>query len=211
MASPPPARRSPMLLYTSMTHIDSHRVRFVIAEKDIPVELVTVEPEETAEKLQDLPIQNPEIPIFQERDLVLYSPLIIMEYLDERFPYPPLMPVEPAERAFSRMVLHRMQTEWYNLVPDIKGKSERAASKARKTLKERLAEALPLFAKYEFFLQKDFSLLDCTVVPLLYRLPYWNIELPAAARPILDYAERIFQRPSFKQSLTEEEQDLRGS
>lgn len=210
MVSPPPTRRSPMLLYTSMTHIDSHRVRFVIAEKDIPVELVTVEPEETAEKLKDLPIQNPEIPIFQERELILYSPLIIMEYLDERFPYPPLLPVEPAERAFSRMVLHRMQTEWYSLVPDIKGKSERAASKARKTLKERLAEALPLFAKYEFFLQKDFSLLDCTVVPLLYRLPYWNIELPATARPILDYAERIFQRPSFKQSLTEEEQDLRG-
>lgn len=212
MASAAP-RRSAMVLYTSSTDIQSHRTRIVIAEKDITADIVEVDPANRPKELIELTnnLADSEIlPVFVDRDLVLYESRVIMEYLDERFPYPPLMPVDPVSRAKARLALYHIENDWYKLLPDLQGKSERAASRARRALRDSLAASVDLFTMKPFFLSEEFSLLDCSIAPLLWRLPYWGIELPAAARPILEYAENMFNKSSFKQSILDDERDMRS-
>jgi len=132
-----------------------------------------------------------------------------MEYLDERFPHPPLMPVDPVSRAKTRLALHRIEHDWYGLIGELSGKSDRAMSRARKRLRDSLTAAVDLFAFKAFFLSDEFSLLDCYITPILWRLPHWGIELPSEATPIVDYAERMFCRPAFRTSLTEAEREMR--
>jgi RNA polymerase-associated protein len=69
--------------------------------------------------------------------------------------------------------------------------------------------SVEIFAAKKFFLSDEFSLVDCTIAPILWRLPAFEIELPAQARPILRYMDEVFSRPSFQGSLTELEQEMR--
>lgn len=183
-------------------------MRFVLAEKGISAEIISVDDmARTAEDLADL---NPygEVPTLVDRDLVLYDTKVIIEYLDERFPHPPLMPVDPVSRAKARLVVSRIERDWYTLA----GALELAdAEPARRALREGLVASIDLFrSKLPYFLSEELSAMDCALAPLLWRLPYFGVELPASAAPIQDYAERLFALPSFQESLTDAERAMRA-
>jgi len=201
-------RRSVMTLYSDETCPQSHRVRMVLAEKGMNVEIVNIDPDNLPEDLIDLnPYQS--VPTLLDRELVLYDPQVITEYLDERFPHPPLMPVDPVSRARSRLALYRIKMDWYSLISDLESGVEKTAAKSRKALRDSLASSVEVFIAKPYFLSDEFSLVDATIAPILWRLPHYRIELPAQAKPVLDYAERMFARESFKSSLTEAEKEMR--
>ena len=197
-----------MNLYSTSKSIECHRTRIVLAEKEIVHETLEIDARKLPEDLIDL---NPycSLPTLVDRDLVLYNSRVIMEYLEERFPHPPLMPVGPVARAQTRLALHRVETDWYPLADIIETKSEKAVAKARKELTESIAATADVFAAMPYFLSDSFSLVDASIAPILWRMPHYGIELPKAAKNILTYAERIFEREGFQVSLTESERELR--
>ena len=132
-----------------------------------------------------------------------------MEYLDERFPHPPLMPVDPVSRARTRLALFRIEQDWYDLTQALESRGEKTASKARKQLRDSLTASAEVFAAKPFFLSDEFSLVDASVLPLLWRLTHYDIELPRQAKPVTDYANRMFERESFQASLSESEREMR--
>jgi stringent starvation protein A len=202
-------RRSVMTLYSGEIDPYSHQVRIVLAEKAVTVDILNIDPINPPEDLIHL---NPysTIPTLVDRDLVLYEPNIIMEYLDERFPHPPLLPVYPVARAKSRLMIHRIQQDWYALIRRVNDGNKKDSDQARKELQDSLISLTPVFSDMPYFLSEEFSLVDCCIAPLLWRLPKLNIELPPRAKPIKDYAKRIFKRDSFQASLTESERELGG-
>ncbi len=202
-------RRSVMTLFSRPTDIHSHRTRLVLAEKNINIEIANVQGAELPEDLMDL---NPyhTVRTLVDRDLTLYDSRVIIEYLDERFPHPPLMPVDPVTRAQFRLALFRIETDWYSLAEEAEATSDgRLSAKSRKLLRESILQSTELFGARTYFLSDEFSLVDCTIAPLLWRLPVYGIELGAEAEPIEDYMKRVFARRSFQQSLTELEQEMR--
>jgi RNA polymerase-associated protein len=202
-------RRSVMTLFSKPTCIHSHRTRLVLAEKNINIEIVNVDGPDLPEDLMDL---NPyhTVPTLVDRDLVLYDSRVIIEYLDERFPHPPLMPVDPVTRAQFRLALFRIETDWYQLAEQFDADGERKlASKSRKMLRESILASVELFAAKQFFLSDEFSLVDCSIAPVLWRLPIYGIELGTQSAPIEAYMKRVFERRSFQASLTELEQEMR--
>ena len=202
-------RRSVMSLYSDPTDPSSHAVRFVLAEKAINVEIHHVTMDDKPEDLNDL---NPYSAILTlvDRDLVLYEPQIIMEYLDERFPHPPLMPVDPVARASNRLYRYRVQRDFYALVDDVENGEKGVASAARKCLRDHLSTLAPIFAQKTYFMSDDYSLVDCYLAPILWRLPAYGVRLPAHAKALQKFADRLFEREAFAQSLTEAEYELRG-
>jgi len=201
-------RRSVMTLFTGESDVYSHRVRMVVAEKGINVEIVTVDPGNVPEDLVDL---NPyaSVPTLVDRDLTLYHSQVIMEYLDERFPHPPLMPVDPVSRAKSRLMLQRIDQDLYGLMEQVLA-GAKSAAKARKELTESLVVISPIFEHYPYFMSEELTLVDCAMAPLLWRLPQLKIELPKQAQQLSNYSERLFDRPAFQSSLTEVERELRA-
>ncbi|VAW85140.1 Stringent starvation protein A [hydrothermal vent metagenome] len=201
-------RRPVMTLYSEADCPLSHRVRIVLEEKSITADVISVDKNNLPEDLIDL---NPysSVPTLVDRDLVLYNSQIIVEYLDERYPHPPLMPVDPVSRARSRMMLHRIELDWYSLLGDLTGSSNAKASAARKTIQDGLTLIAPIFVKKLYFMSDDFSLIDCSLAPLLWRLSHYGIKLPAQAKPVQEYADRLFAREAFQASLTEAEKELR--
>jgi len=160
---------------------------------------------------EDVAAMNPygTCPTLIDRDLVLFDSNIIITYFDERFLHPPLMPVDPASRAKARLMLHRIDKDWYSLWSALTGAEKGKTSKARKTVQEDLTILGPLFEESAYFMSNEFSLLDCSLAPLLWRLPMLGINLPAKARAVEDYAERIFSRESFQASLSDVEREMR--
>ncbi len=202
-------RRSVMTLYSGDLDMHSHRVRIVLAEKDVTVDILTVNPSELPEDLIHLNPYNT-LPTLVDRDLVLYQSNIIMEYLDERFPHPPLLPVYPVARAKSRLMMFRIEQDWYSLAEQIESGSKKDADVARKELQESLTRLAPVFADSPYFLSDEFSLVDCCIAPLLWRLPKLEVDLATTkAKAISSYAKRMFKRDSFQASLTEAERELR--
>jgi RNA polymerase-associated protein len=201
-------RRSVMTLHSGALDVYSHRVRIVLAEKGVNVDILHIDPNNAPEDLANL---NPycSVPTLIDRDLVLYEPLVIMEYLDERFPHPPLLPVYPIARAKCKLMMYRIDKDWVPHLHVIENGKAPQADKARKALREQLEEVAPLFSELPYFLSEDFSLMDCYIAPLLWRLPKLDIQLSDRAKPIKEYAKRIFTRPSFKGSLSDLEYELR--
>jgi RNA polymerase-associated protein len=202
-------RRSVMTLFSKPTCVHSHRARLVLAEKNINIDIVNVEGPDLPEDLMDLnPYQT--VPTLVDRDLVLYDSRVIIEYLDERFPHPPLMPVDPVTRAQFRLALFRIETDWYRLAEEYEADSDRKLSgKSRKMLRESILASVDLFSAKQFFLSDEFSLVDCSIAPVLWRLPLYGIELGSHAGSVESYMKRVFDRRSFRQSLTELEQEMR--
>lgn len=205
-------KRSIMTLYSGSVDIFSHRVRIVLAEKGVSVEVINTDVSDK-DKLEDLLELNPygNSPTLVDRELVLYDANIIMEYLDERFPHPPLMPVYPVARAKTRLMIYRIDREWGDLVRRIESGKSADVQTASKELRNYLVKLAPVFSNSAYFLNEDFSLVDCCIAPILWRLPSWGITLPPEAKSVMKYAEKIFARDSFQASLTEAEQDLRRS
>lgn len=188
----------------------SHRVRIVLAEKGVEAEIIEVLPGQLPVQLAEV---NPyaSLPTLVDRDLALYEPGVVMEYLDERYPHPPLLPVYPVARGNSRLLMHRIQRDWCTLVDRVLDARtpEAARAQARKELRESLTGVAALFGGQPFFLSEEFSMVDCCLLPILWRLPLLGIELPRQAKPLLDYMERLFARPAFQTSLTATERAMR--
>ncbi|MGI9343114.1 MAG: glutathione S-transferase N-terminal domain-containing protein [Gammaproteobacteria bacterium] len=201
--------RTVMTLFSSPTCFYSHRTRLVLAEKNISVEVVKVEGPDLPEDLLDL---NPyhSVPTLVDRDLVLYDSRVIIEYLDERFPHPPLMPVDPVTRAQFRLALYRIEKDWYQLADQLEAASDsKQLARTRKMLEESIVASSDVFSAKTFFLSDEFSLVDCSIAPVLWRLQAYGIDMPESAQPIQRYMEAVFSRRSFQESLTELEHEMR--
>lgn len=201
-------RRSVMTLFSRPTDIHSHRTRLVLAEKNINIEITSVLGSDLPEDLLDL---NPyhTVPTLVDRDLTLYDSRVIIEYLDERFPHPPLMPVDPVTRAQFRLALFRIETDWYSLAEEADTNDGRLSAKSKKLLRESILQSAELFGARPYFLSEEFSLVDCSIAPILWRLPVYGIDLGDQSEAIDTYMQRVFARRSFQQSLTELEQEMR--
>jgi RNA polymerase-associated protein len=198
-----------MTLYSDPNSAQSHRVRIVLGEKDLVFNVENVLPGQNNEDLIALNPNNT-TPTFVDRNLVLYESRVIMEYLDERFPHPPLMPVDPVIRAKTRMVLHYIEKDLYGLLEDVKSSGEKKSTAAKQKLKDNIMLSLDFIQGKKFFLSDDFSIIDCSMAPILWRLPEYDIELPNTAKPILKYADRLFERASFIENLSEQEEEIRS-
>ncbi len=199
-------KRSVMTLYSGALDIYSHQVRIVLAEKGVSVDILNVDINHPCEDLCELNPYNT-LPTLVDRELVLYTAPVIKEYLDERFPHPPLLPVYPVSRARSRLMNYRIEHDWYSLLPKI----EQGDAAAREELKNGILSIAAVFGEMPYFLSEEFTLVDCCLAPLLWRLPLYDIELPRSAKPIFEYQARVFNRESFQVSLTESEREVRES
>lgn len=198
-------KRSVMTLYSGKDDLKSHQVRLVLAEKGVGVEITFVTEDYTPEDLLQLNPYPEAAPTLVDRDLVLYNAQIIMEYLDERFPHPPLMPVYPVARGTSRLMMYRIERDWYSLADKI----AKGDAQAKQELKEGILSLAPVFADAPYFMSEEFSLVDCYLAPLLWRLPAYDIELDGqGAKEIKQYMVRLFERKTFQDSLTEAEREL---
>jgi RNA polymerase-associated protein len=198
-----------MTLFSDPQSLHSHRVRLVLAEKNVSCDIVDVDPLNLPEDVIDL---NPygTSPTLVDRELALYDSRIICEYLDERFPHPPLLPVDPVSRASARLYIFRVEHDWYTLADQIVAGGKTAA-KARKELREGLTAAAPIFAHKPFFMSDEFSLVDASIAPLLWRLPMLGVEIGGnAGKQVNAYAGSMFLRNGFIASLTEAEREMRG-
>lgn len=202
-------RRSVMTLFSNATDVESHRTRLVLAEKNINMDVIEVEDGSCPEDLLDLNPYN-SVPTLVDRELVLYDSRVIVEYIDERFPHPPLMPVDPVTRAQFRLALFRIETDWYKCAAEIKRRADgRSVKRARKTLCDSIVSSAEIFGAKQFFLSDELSLVDCSIAPILWRLNVYEIELPSQAKPIEHYMDKLFSRESFQSSLTELEEEMR--
>lgn len=204
----PVTRKPVMTLYSGVTCPFSHRTRVVLFEKDVECHIVHVDAKKKPRELADLNPYN-DLPTMVDRDLVLYDSLIINEYLDERLPHPPLMPVDPVTRARARLMLLRFDRDWYSLLSGIDGDDKKLAQRARVAIRDGLTVISPIFKEQSYLLGEEFSLVDCCLAPLLWRLPRLAIDLPRQAKPLLDYGDRLFARKSFQLSLTDAEKEMR--
>ncbi len=198
-----------MTLYSGITCPFSQRCRIVLYEKGMDFEIIDVD---VHNKPEDLAVMNPynEVPVLVERDLILHESNIINEYIDERFPHPQLMPADPVMRARARLFLFRFEQELFCHVKTLEaGATGKEAAKARDAIRDGLIMIAPIFAKQKFMLGEEFSMIDVAIAPLMWRLEHYNIDLGKSAAPILKYAERIFQRQSFIDSLTPSEKAMR--
>jgi stringent starvation protein A len=197
-----------MTLYSGTTDPYSHRCRIVLFEKGMDFQVIDVD---LANKPEDLAVINPHntVPVLVERELVLEQANIINEYIDERFPHPQLMPADPVMRARARLFLHNFEEQLFSHINDLESDNQRAAEKARTTIRDNLTQIVPLFSKQEYILGDDFSMLDVAIAPLLWRLGHYGIELPKQAAPLLKYAERIFSRPAYIEAMTPSEKAMR--
>ncbi len=203
------SRTGAMVLFSGVADHQSHRIRIVMAEKDITSEIEYVDLNHPQQAFLELsPYQM--LPTLEDRGLALYGSPLIMEYLDERFPHPPLMPVDPVARARARLMLYRIEKEWEPLIDAILNGTPKAKTQARKELREGLILLSPAFIQQPYFLANDFGIVDCALGPILWRLPSFEITLPPSAKAMQSYADRLFLRPAFRMSLTEQERELRG-
>ncbi|WP_119396531.1 glutathione S-transferase N-terminal domain-containing protein [Salinibius halmophilus] len=204
------AKRSSMTFYSDPASHYSHRVRIVLAEKGVTVEIKDCDSNAIPAEVSEV---NPysTLPTLIDRELVLYHPNIMMEYLDERFPHPPLLPVYPVSRAECRLYVERIEKDWCKLVDIIEARGDaEAMANARKELLEGLVSIAPIFNEKPYFMAEEFSIVDCVLSPILWRLEHLGIELPEKqCKPLLAYMERVFARESFQESLSEVERDMR--
>ena len=202
-----------MILYSDREDHYSQRVRIVLAEKDISAEIKESKLEETSDEILSI---SPyfKLPILVDRDLSIYDPSVIMEYLDERFPHPPLLPVYPVARAKCRTLMLRIDREWSPMIDTlIEGKkSDKESMKIREELLHEISSIAPTFKEFKYFMSDDFTLVDCFFAPILWRLPSVGIKLPINRhlKPLIDYQNTIFERPGFLDSLSSLERDLKS-
>ena len=207
LSKPNPASTT---LYSASQELESHAVRFIMAHKSIEREVFELKFDEMPEEILELnPSQT--LPTLFDRGMVLYDLSVILEYLDERFPFPPLLPVDPIEKAEKRLLIYRFTRAegcWYELVNTILNGNKKDADTARKTIYGNFIELLPLFSHKPYFKSDTMTLVDACIAPILWRLGLLGITLGNKAKPITSYANRIFEKEGFQASLTFAEKDF---
>lgn len=206
------SKRSAMTLFSDSTSHYSHRVRIVLAEKGVSVDLVEGVDGVPVPELGDLNPYNT-MPTLIDRDLILYESKVMMEYLDERFPHPPLLPVYPVARAESRLFMYRVERDWCSLVDTILHSSDAGAvAVARRDLGDSMSALSPIFAEKAYFMSEEFTLVDCCIAPILWRLPALGVDLRASkqTKPLFNYMDSLFGREAFQESLSIHEREMRA-
>ena len=198
-----------VVLYSDRAGLYSHCIRLALAEKDVETDVRYVDEGAIPEDLAEM---NPyaTTPTLVDRDLVLYDTQIILEYLDERFPHPPLMPVDPMSKAINRQLRYRITRDLYAPAEALDNDNEIAVASARKNLRTSLTELEPVFSNMPYFMSEEYTLVDCCMAPLLWRLDAFNIKLPADARGLRKYTRSLFKRKAFQTSLTDPERIMKG-
>ena len=202
------SRRGVMTLFSAPDELQSHRTRIVVAEKGIEIDVINVVPGKYPADLLELNPYN-SLPTLIDRDLVLYDARVIIDYLDERFPHPPLMPVDPVLRAQFRLALYRIEHDWYRLAEQIESTTDtRRQAQLKKELGETLIQSADIFKIKPFFLGDEFSVVDATILPILWRMRRFGIELPPSAQALSRYAATMMARPAFRASLSDVEVEM---
>lgn len=201
------AKKSAMSLHTDVNSISSHSLRILLRDKDVDCDMRYVNSDERREALLEL---NPygETPVLIDREMVLYEFYPVVEYLDERFPHPPLLPADPIGRGKARLVIARMNRDWMIDVDQAIGLDEPLSDELKQSIIDGLTALSPLFNHQLYFTGDDYTLVDVMIAPLLWRLKSLGIQLPEKAKPILDYADRLFAREQFEMSLSQQEMEL---
>jgi len=207
------SNRTSMALFSDPLDHYSHRVRIVMAEKDITSEIIETDLDNLSSELLEVS-PYAELPVLVDRDVCLYDSVVLMEYLDERFPHPPLLPVYPVSRAQIRLFIQRVEKDWCETFDNlIKGElNDSQTKKAKQEFKSQILALSPILKEKPFFMSEDFSLVDCVIAPILWRLPLIGIELQkdTKTKPIYEYMQRVFTKPCFIDSLSELERDIRS-
>lgn len=207
------SNRTSMALFSDPLDHYSHRVRIVMCEKGVTSEIIDTDSNNLSSEILEVS-PYAELPVLVDRDVCLYDSVILMEYLDERFPHPPLLPVYPVSRAHIRLFIQRIQRDWCDLFDSLMdGVPEAKAKKMRTELKSQILSMSPILKEKEFFMSDEFSLVDCCIAPILWRLPLIGIELQkdAKTKPVYEYMQRVFTKPCFVNSLSELEKDIRNA
>ena len=194
-------KRSSMTLYTNSDNPFCHRIKMILAEKDISADIIDVAAENKLEELYEL---NPYggVPTLMTKDLIVYEPNIIFEYLEERFPYPPLLSVFPLERAQARMLCKKIDSEWMPfLINALNSYNEEIRQANKISLLKALFSLIPVLSRHPYLLGEDFTIADCSLAVILYNLPKLDVRLPEKAMPLIKYAKRLFARNSFRKSI----------
>ncbi|HCM30969.1 MAG TPA: starvation protein A [Acinetobacter radioresistens] len=196
-------------LYSHADDFRSHWIRLVLAEKQIKYHLVLVDHED-----EDLASLNPynRLPMLVEQDLKLFNTVIISEYIDDRYRQNKLYADAPMQRAEQRQYIWRLEQDWLRLADILlchtDTLSQPEQKQARQELKDTLVSLTPLFQHFPYFMSENFTILDCMLAPIFIRLKSMGIELPRQhCRPILLYCQRIFSRPAFVKSMTQQEKN----
>ncbi len=191
-------------LYSDPASPDSHRTRIVLAEKELPGEIIDVEDGLIPQQLLD---RNPsgKLPTLEDRDTVLFEASVVNEYLDERYPHPPLKPGSPAERAQMRLAVLRIDQELYPQYARLAKDPENA--EARAWLCDYLEALDTYLARQVYFVGDCYTLADVSMAPILWRLSPMGIDT-ARWSGLEAYMDRLFERPAFERSLSEHEQML---
>ena len=201
-----------MILYSGKDDHYSQRVKIVLAEKDITAEINESSLEETPDDILSMSPYG-KLPILIDRDLAIHDPTVMMEYLDERFPHPPLLPVYPVSRASSRTLILRIDREWCPILDQLINAElpEKELIKLREELLHEISSIAPTFKEFKFFMSDEFTIVDCCFATILWRLPSVGIRLPVNRhlKPLIDYQKNVFERPGFLDSLSSIERDLK--
>ena len=207
------SNRTSMALFSDPLDHYSHRVRIVMAEKGVTGEIIDSNLDSLSDELLEVS-PYAELPVLVDRDVCLYDSVVLMEYLDERFPHPPLLPVYPVSRAEIRLFIQRIQKDWCEMFDNLVSAklSDSELKKTRQEFKSQIIALSPILKEKPFFMSEDFSLVDCCIAPILWRLPLIGIELQkdTKTKPIYAYMQRIFTKPCFINSLSELEREIRS-
>ncbi|MDQ6993742.1 MAG: glutathione S-transferase N-terminal domain-containing protein [Mariprofundus sp.] len=193
-------------LYSDAHCPNSHRTRIVLAEKELPVTTYELEADNLPADFLKL---NPygKLPTVIDRDVVFFESFVVNEYLDERYPHPPLKPGSPAERAQMRLAVLQLERELYPLYAETS--NSRKKREAIRKISVYLESLNGYLARQEYFIGEQYSLADITLAPILWRLEALDID--TSVWPHLEgYMDRLFERPAFERSLSEFEQMLRS-
>jgi len=207
MSPPVPRSRSALTLFSHLDCPRSHAVRLVLAIKGLPHDLVYVDPKDPPSDLVAA-VPSLSLPTLMERDVVLYEARIVAEYLDERFPHPPLLPNDPLGRARARLTAFRVEHDWFSLLGTARRRDTPEVEEARNQLRAEMLEAEPMFRLAKYFLSAEIALADCLILPLLWRLPSVGIRVQSIGPNIEAYAKRLFQTPLFQRTLSDPERAL---
>ena len=202
-----------MQLFSDPLCPQCHRIRIVLAAKETQCRITSLDEPGARD---DLAMINPAgtAPAFTDRNMVLSEPRIIMEYLDDRYPHPPLMPVDPIGKAQAREWLLGIERSLYEQLPGLRSQGKNKSAEARRTMLDffaAAAAALRQSGEVRFFLGDNPTLLDASLAPILWRLhAVYRLELPKGARQTLinKYAKGLYAQPLFQRSLTDPEREL---
>jgi len=187
-----------IILYVKKYCPYSLRARVALEEKKMKFNVIEVNDLDT-ELINSVSPDNI-FPVIREKEYIINDRDAIMLYIDERFPAPGLVPHGPNDKIKTRLLLHKINKEWYSLLDQIianKGKTRRV-NVLGKEFKNIFLAMDKEIAENEYFLSPCFTLADCYMASLLLHLQINGILIDDSYGAIFDYREKLFARDSIR-------------